>query len=86
MSGTDESDNVKNGEDVANISIPSVSTTKSDLNGHSHSEAEQKSTKTTTTAADHSTSVVTSTPSKPSKWVQFGNGDDDSDNVSSYHV
>lgn len=75
MSGTDELDKAKNG--VVNESSLSPSSTTSDLNGHSEPK------RTATAPADHSGSVVaTTTSTSPSNWVQFGNGADNSDNVS----
>lgn len=99
MSGTNELDsgNERNGIGVINESITSAPTTSSDLNGHSESKGTSTmptpmSTPTVTiaVAADQSPSAVTSTtstsPSTPSNWVQFGNGIDNMDNVSSIIV
>lgn len=84
MSGTDELENAKNGIGAANESIPSAPFATSDLNGHSESKG---SSTAPAVAVDRSAPVVTSTTSttstSPSNWVQFGNGDDNSDNVSS---
>lgn len=81
MSGTDELDHAKNGIGAANESIPSTPSATSDLNGHSESKG---SSTGSALAVDRSAPIVTSTAStSPSNWVQFGNGDDNSDNVSS---
>lgn len=79
MSDANEIERVRNGNGImANENHPSTPSNTSDSNRHSETK------RAAAVAVDHSVPVVTSTTStSPSNWVRFGNGDDNSDDVSS---